>query len=150
MRAARRLEVAGTVYEAFAAWTSAGGLTLCYFMALGDESAGTVDRNDRRAVLEPAGDLAELSEGRLLELLAAAVPLTETERRFETPGDGSWLAQNVGPVWAEGVAAGLTGILFSDLAGSAERRQVAGGPIADLSEAELIELWTDSQEAPGV
>jgi hypothetical protein len=145
MRAGRRLTVDGSAYEVFDAWSSLGGLVLCYFAVSDGEAVEMTDRGDRRAALEPDEKLADLSEDRLVELLAKGAPLTATERRFETPDEGCWLAQNIGPVWAEGVAAGLTGILFTDLAGSAGRRQVAGGPIAAMSGDDLLGLWAEPQ-----
>ena len=147
MREGRRLVVDGSAFDAFDAWSGSGGLVLCYFVALDGEVIASTDRDDRRAALEPDEELADLSEERLAELLVAGVPLTGTERRFETPDGGCWLAQNIGPVWAEGVAAGLTGVLFTDLAGSAERRRVAGGPIAAMSGDDLLGLW-DNVPAP--
>lgn len=144
MRAGRRLTVDGSVYDAFAAWSSRGGLVLCYFVALDGDGVPQSDRDDRRALLGPEEEFAGLSEARLAELLATAAPLTVTERRFETPDEGCWLAQNIGPVWAEAVAAGLTGVLFTDLAGSVERRQAAAGSIAAMSVDDLLALWTET------
>ncbi len=148
MRARRRLAVDGAAYEALDAWSSASGLTLCYFRALDGESAETIDRGDRRAALEADEDLSETNEERLAELLGTGSPLTETERRIDTPDGGSWLVQSMGPVWAEGVAAGLTGVMFTDLTGSAPRVRVAGGPIVPLSTDELLALWAESLREP--
>jgi len=137
----RRLTVEGAEYEVFDAWSSAGGLVLCYFLALG---RAATDRSDRRAALEPGEQLAALDEARLIELLATGAPLTDTERRMTTPDGGCWLAQNIGPVWAEAAAAGLTGVLFTDLTGSDRRHRIAADSIASMSPDRLAGLWTES------
>ena len=144
MSRGRRIEKGGSAYEAHAAWSAADGTTLCYFAALEDES-GRGDRADRRALLESGESLSDLDDDRLGELLAEGAPLTATERRLETPDGGRWLAQSTGPVWAEGVAAGLTGVLFTDLRGSGERHRVGSGPIAGLAEDRLLRLWDEAR-----
>lgn len=141
----RRLETDGSAFEARDAWGAQSGMALCYFFALNGEAASLGDRGDRRAALEPGESLAEISEARLAELLNGAAPLTETERRFETSRGDHWLAQNIGPVWAEGVAAGLTGILFTALDGSGERLRTSGGPIVELARERLLELLTEAR-----
>ena len=140
----RTLATVTTEFDVVDAWRNHKGLGLCYFIAVNSDVPEDGDRSDLRAVLEADEALDSLSSERLQELFASGAPLTDTERRFETPNGGRWLAQSIGPVWAEGVATGLTGVLFTDLAGDSERRQTASGPIAAISDEELLRLWTEA------
>lgn len=120
------------------AWRGEGGHGLCHLFRLRDGETVEDDREDRRAALEPGERLEELEPERAAELVAAATPLTETERRFRDADGRAWLAQNSGPVWAgPGVAAGLTGIVFTALEGGGRRVEAPGGHVADLSPADL-------------
>lgn len=135
-RPERALRAEGAEYRAIEAWRGERGRALCYFLAAGDD-----DRRDRRALLEPGQLLAELSEERLGELFAAARRLTATERRFADRAGRPWLAQNIGPVWAEEtVAADITGVLFTSLEGPLERESVASGHVGSMETAELERL----------
>lgn len=134
----RRFRNAEREWLALEAWRGAGGYGLCYLVPLEGGRIPEGDREDRRALLGPGESLAGADEARLRRLLAEAVPLTETERRFADAGGRLWLAQGTGPVWAGGeVAAGLTGILFTALQGPAERHGAADGRLAGASAEEL-------------
>jgi hypothetical protein len=144
------METEGRRWRAVEAWRAESGLGLVYFLPL-DEGAGVAeeDREDRRAALEP-GETVEGLEGEALrERLGRATPLTGTERRFRAPDGRLWLAQSVGPVWADGVASGLTGLLFTALEGPAGRAIVGGGHAGEMSDGELAERWRRAVEGSG-
>ncbi len=148
-RPSRVVEADGKSWRAIEAWRGRAGHGLCYFLALDDEAPMAEDRADRRAVLEPGERLLALPDERLVVLLEESVPLTDTERRFADPDGRVWLAQNIGPVWAEGgVASGLTGVLFTSLEGPLERGSRPSGHLRELSARELRELL-DSARASG-
>lgn len=126
---------------------------LVHFLPLDGEDGAPADddRIDRRAGLERGRRLADLEPDELDELLASGTPLTDTERRFRAPDGRPWLAQSVGPVWAEGgVAAGMTGVLFSSLAGEVRRVRGPGDHVGRASDGELAGWWRDAAGAgPG-
>lgn len=141
VRPSRDVEADGESWRAIEAWRGRSGQALCYFIPLEGERPVAEDRRDRRTTLEPAERLLALPEERLVARLEEAVPLTDTERRFADPDGRGWLAQNIGPVWAEGdVAAGLTGVLFTSLEGPMERRSRPSGHLRELSLPELQTL----------
>lgn len=149
-RTARSVERGGDAYLAIEAWRGASRHGLCYFVKLGAPggSPDADDPGDRRAPLEPSERLVELSEQRLDELLKGAVPLTVTEHRFEAPDGRLWLAQSVGPVWAEsGVAEGMTGVLFTSLQGPRVRLEAEGGHVGRTGTGELVAAWRRAREA---
>lgn len=132
------------------AWRSSRDTVLVYFLPLeaGDGDPTEDDRLDRRAALAPGRRLEELDPAVLEELLEAGTPLTETERRFRAPDGRPWLAQSVGPVWAEGgVAGGLTGVLFSSLEGDVRRERGPGEHVGSASEDRLATWWRSAVEA---
>lgn len=142
-------------WRAVEAWRSAEGSVLVHLLPL-EGPEGTPaddDRLDRRAGLERGRRLADLDGEELEELRASATPLTGTERRFRAPDGRPWLAQSVGPVWAEGdVASGLTGVLFSALAGEVRRVRGAGGHVGRASDERLVAWWrraVEGQEGDG-
>lgn len=141
---------------ALEAWRGRDGRGLCYFLAAsddrpggdgpddgdgpgGDHRPGADDRRDRRAILEAGASFEGAAAAELKALLREAAALTATERRFADARGELWLAQNVGPVWAEGdVAAGLTGILFTRLTGRDRVRVSApGGHVGGMGEDDL-------------
>lgn len=137
-RPSRVVEADGAAWRLIEAWRGRAGQSLCYLLSLEDGVAAGDDRRDRRAVLEAAERLSDLPQERLAGLVEESVPLTDTERRFADPDGRIWLAQNVGPVWAEGdVASGLTGVLFTSLEGPMERWSRASGHLRKLSDPEL-------------
>lgn len=141
-RARRILESEDGRWRAVEAWRGRGGVALLYFLALDEGDVAADDDADRRASLGPDERLEELSEERLRERLAAATVLTGTERRFRAPDGAPWLAQSVGPVWAEGgVAGGLTGAVFTALEGEARRLAGGGGHVGEMDDAELAAAW---------
>lgn len=145
-----RFEADGRRWWGIEAWRGSADHGLCYFLPLDDGSVHPDDRTDRRAVLQPGERLGGLPEERLRELVAEAVPLTDTERRFRDAEGRLWLVQSVGPVWAEGgVAEGLTGVLFTSLEGPLERRARPGGRVAGLDGEMLGLLLSGSERAPG-
>lgn len=143
-RERRQFEAGGRRWRAVEAWRSSKGSSLVYFLPLArgsDRPAGD-DRLDRRAGLEPGRRLAELPAAELERLLEDGTGLTGTERRFRAPDGRPWLAQSVGPVWAEGgVAEGLTGVLFTSLAGEVRRARGAGEHVGEADEERLADWW---------
>lgn len=138
--AEREVRTGGVAYRALEAWRGAGGHVLCYFLALEDGAPAGDDRRDRRAALEPGERLTELPEGEARARAEGARPLTDTERRFHDAVGTTWLAQNVGPVWAEsGAAEGATGILFTSLGGPWRRAEAAGPHLGSVEEDDLRE-----------
>lgn len=138
-RATRQIQTEDGPYRAVEAWRSPRGEGLCYLVLLAEPGGEPADddRGDRRALLRPGEELGSLEEERLEEMVSGAVPLTRTERRF-TVGDELWLAQNVGPVWAEGgVAEGSVGILFTSLEGELRRGTSGGGLVTEMTADEL-------------
>lgn len=148
----RVVETGGGRWRAAEAWRGRGGVGLLYFVALADGEPTGDREGDRRASLEPDEQLGDLSKDALLERLEAGTPLTDTERRFRAPDGDLWLAQSVGPVWAEDdVAEGLTGIVFTALEGETRRATGAGGHVGEAGEAELVARWrsaVDDDRAP--
>lgn len=140
-RPMREFEAGERRWRVTVAWRAADGAGLCYFTAAG-EDADAGDGTDRRVRLEPGRKLAEVTESELTSLLAEAVPLTATERRFRAPDGRTWLAQNIGPVWAEEDAAeGATGILFTALEGLPSRGETRGGHVGPMGRDELVGAW---------
>lgn len=151
MTAARAVEAGGGRFRAVEAWRGeASGRGLCYFVALEGGEAAADDRRDRRAALGPDQRLEELSDRELEELLEEAAPLTETERRFRAPDGRLWLAQSVGPVWAEREPArGTTGLLFTALEGARERLRAQDGHAGRADLGELERRWRQATGADG-
>lgn len=141
-RGRRVVETNGDRFRAAVAWRGpASGRGLLYFVALEDGEPGD-DRRDRRAPLEPDRGLEDFTEEELRELLSEGEPLTGTERRFRGPDGRLWLAQSVGPVWAdEDPAEGSTGVLFTALEGPFERLRGPGAHAGALDGDELVALW---------
>lgn len=155
-RRTRVLETGGGPWRAVEAWRGASGHALAYFLPLAkpDDSGDPVvvedDDADRRAALEPGRTLEELSGEVLAELRESGTGLTGTERRFRAPDGRLWLAQSVGPVWAEGgVAAGLTGVLFTSLEGKPERGRGDGEHVGEAGDDELARWWRDALDREG-
>lgn len=142
-RSSRVVESGEGPFRALVAWRGrASDRALLYFLALDADAPDPDDRRDRRAPLGPGREPGDLSEEDLLELLAEAAPLTGTERRFRAPDGRLWLAQSIGPVWAdEEPAEGSTGLLFTSLEGASERLRAPGAHAGALEEAELADLW---------
>lgn len=141
-RPSREFDAGGVRWRAVAAWRGRSGHGLLYFLPLeGGEAAGD-DRRDRRALLEPGRELPGLGPEELEELRERGTPLTGTERRFRAPDGRLWLVQSVGPVWADdGVAEGLTGLVFTSLEGEAERLTAGGGHAGRATASELAARW---------
>lgn len=149
-RASRTVEREGRAYVALEAWRGGSGEGLCYFVQLDGPGGEPVeeDDGDLRAPLGPDEDLRVLSEDRLAELLEGATPLTVTERRFRAPDGRLWLAQSVGPVWAEdGVAEGITGVKFTSLQGPLDRVEAAGGHVGRMGRGALVAAWRRARDA---
>lgn len=146
-RTTREMEAGGRRWRAVEAWRGPAGWSLVYFLPRGDGAEagdGVVsdDGADRRAALGPGRTLSELDPDDLRELWEAGTGLTGTERRFRAPDGRWWLAQSVGPVWAEdGVAGGLTGVLFTRLEGPQRRVEGDGEHVGDAAAEELAGWW---------
>jgi hypothetical protein len=149
-RETRRLETGDRAWLVSEAWRGESGWGVAYFVALGSDAPLEDDRQDRSALLEPGARIADLEDAELGRLLEDAAGLTSTERRFRGPGGRVWLAQSRGPVWAEGgVAAGLTGLLFTSLEGPFERIEGPDGQAGDLDGAALVSRLGAARGAPG-
>lgn len=141
-REEREIASDGQRWRASVARRGPSGHALVYFVPLEDGEAAADDRRDRRAGLEPGRQLFDLEDDELEDRLEEGTPLTGTERRFRAPDGRLWLAQNVGPVWAdEDPAEGTTGIVFTSLEGAAERLAAADGHLDRMSASELADRW---------
>lgn len=141
-RDSRIVETSEGRWRALTAWRGRGDVGLLYFLRLEDGAPSDRTDEDRRASLEPGERLADIADDELRRRLSDGTPLTGTERRFRAPDGEQWLAQSVGPVWAEGdVAAGLTGVVFTALEG--ERRRLTGDGVhaGEADEAVLAGRW---------
>ena len=140
--AERRFRTDGVPWRATVVWRAQDGSGLCYFRAEEGEARGEEGAGDRRARLPADRSLGDLNEEELGELLSVAASLTATERRFVAPDGRDWLAQNIGPVWAEEEAAeGATGVLFTALDGAPDRARTGGGHVGRMSEDRLEAAW---------
>ena len=148
-RSTRVVENGEASFRAVVAWRGrSSDRGLLYFVALDGEGADPDDRRDRRALLEPGRALADLSDGELRERLEGGAPLTDTERRFRAPDGRLWLAQSIGPVWAdEDPAEGATGLLLTSLEGPHERLRAPGAHASEMEEDELADLWRAADTA---
>lgn len=148
-RAEAELEADGRRWRCVEAWRAQHGPGLLYFLPLEEdgEVAGD-DREDRRAALAADETLDALGSDELRERLERGTPLTVTERRFRAPDGRAWLAQSVGPVWADDVASGLTGLLFTALEGPQLRERTGGGHVGEMSASELARRWRRAVEGP--
>lgn len=134
-RPAVEVTLEGRSWRLIDAGRAPSGLGLGYFLPA-DGGEG-----DRRVALEPDAGVASLSGEALETLWQGAAPLTATERRFEDAGGDVWLAQSVGPVWAEaGTAADAVGIRLRCLTSVRPPVSRTGLTPATLSNAELVEL----------
>ena len=132
-RSSRRGRIDDVSWTLFDAGRTASGLGLGYFVR-DDAGAG-----DRRAALAPETRIAELDDGDFQRLWETGRPLTATERRLVDDDGAVWLAQSVGPVWADGgTAAGAVGVRLRCL--SAERPVVVlnGVVLAETPDADLL------------
>ena len=127
VRPQRSGRIDGAVWTLYDVGRAPSGLGLGYFVS--DDSA----MEDRRAAL-PAGLVpADLDDETFRALWEAGRGLTSTERRVVDGSGTIWLAQSVGPVWAEGgSAAGTVGVRL--------RCVSADGPVVELNGAKLSEM----------
>lgn len=146
----RTVETENGRWRALTAWRGRGDVGLLYFLRLEDGAPSERADEDRRASLEPGERLADLGDDELRRRLSDGTPLTATERRFRGPDGELWLAQSVGPVWAEGdVAAGLTGVVFTALEGEPRRLVGDGVHVGEVDEVALAERWRTAAEGDG-
>lgn len=132
----------GARWRAVPARRGRSGHTLVYFLPVEGDAVVDDDGRDRRAGLEPGRRLSDLDEDGLRTLLERGTRLTGTERRFRAPDGRLWLVQSVGPVWADdGVAEGLTGLVFTSLEGPPERLAAEGGHAGRMSPSDLSRSW---------
>ena len=119
-----------TLYEAARA---PSGLGLGYFVCDDPEVA------DRRTALPSEPALADLDDEALRSLWEAGRPLTRTERRVVDGGGAIWLAQSIGPVWAEGgSAADTVGLRLRCISAYRPVVELNGATLSDVSDAALI------------
>ena len=119
-----------TLYDAARA---PSGLGLGYFVCDDPEVA------DRRAALPARLALADLDDDAFRALWEAGRPLTSTERRVVDGSGAIWLAQGMGPVWAEGgSAAGTTGLRLRCISAHRPVVELNGTTLSGMSDAELI------------
>ncbi len=127
-------QVEGVAWQLFDAWRATSRLGLGYFIRE-DRAPG-----DRKVELRPGESVSDLDDAGFEELWGRAHELTPSERRVVDEEGAVWLAQGMGPVWAEGGAA-ANAIGFRLRCISADRRIVErkGKAPNEVSEAELIE-----------
>jgi hypothetical protein len=139
-RPSAEIEISGGRWVLFDAGRSPSGLGLGYF-AERTRSGWAGSETDRRVVLEPGEEVASLDEGRIRELWESGTPLTTTERRFVDDEGDLWLAQGVGPAWADrGTAEAAVGTRVRCVSSVATVIMVAGRGPADLSAEDLVGL----------
>ncbi len=150
-RRERELASGSGRYRAVVAWRGrVSGSGLLYFVAMDGDAPDPDDRRDRRAPLESGRTLDDIPEEELAEALEGGTPLTGTERRFRAPDGRLWLAQGVGPVWAdEDPAEGSTGLLLTALEGPVRRLEAEGGHPGRMDEGELSDAWRRAAPAEG-
>lgn len=142
-RRARELESGSGRFRAVVAWRGrASGSGLLYFVAMDGDAPDPDDRRDRRAPLDFERSLEDVPEDELAGALEGGTPLTATERRFRAPDGRLWLAQGVGPVWAdEDPAEGSTGLLLTALEGPVRRLEAEGGHPGRMDDGDLSDAW---------
>lgn len=119
-----------TLYEAARA---PSGLGLGYFVCGDPEVA------DRRTALPAGHALSDLDEEAFRALWGAGRTLTRTERRVVDGGGAIWLAQSMGPVWAEGgSAADTVGLRLRCISARRPVVELNGATLSGMSDAELI------------
>ncbi len=119
-----------TVYEAARARS---GLGLGYFVCDDPEVA------DRRTALPAGLALSDLDDEAFHALWEAGRPLTPTERRVVDGNGAIWLAQSMGPVWAEGGrAADAVGLRLCCISAHRPVVELNGATLSEMSDAELI------------
>lgn len=119
-----------TMYEAARA---PSGLRLGYFVCDDPDVA------DRRTALPAGLALSDLDDEAFRELWEAGRPLTPTERRVVDGNGAIWLAQSMGPVWAEGgSAADTVGLRLRCISAHRPVAELKGATLSELSDAELI------------
>lgn len=142
-RARRRGAIDGTAWTLYDLGRAASGLGLGYFVR-DDLGAG-----DRRAALAPGVRVGELDDEAFRRLWETARPLTPTERRLVDDGGAVWLAQGVGPVWADGGAAvGSVGIRLRCISTERPVVELNGAILAETPDAELVAHARDRQGVP--
>jgi len=122
-----------------AAWTlydaarAPSGLGLGYFVCDDPKMA------DRRTTLPAGLAVADLDDEAFRALWEAGRPLTPTERRVVDGSGAIWLAQSMGPVWAEGgSAADTVGVRLCCISAHRPAVELNGATLSEMSDAELI------------
>lgn len=119
-----------TLYEAA---RGPSGLGLGYFVCDDPTVA------DRRTALPAGLALSDLDDEAFGALWEAGRPLTPTERRVVDGSGAIWLAQSMGPVWAEGgSAAGTVGLRLCCISAQRAVVELHGATLSEISDAELI------------
>ena len=132
-RPRRSGRIDGAEWTLYDAARAPSGLGLGYFVCDDPEVA------DRRAALPAGLALSDLDDEAFRALWEAGRPLTATERRVVDGSGAVWLAQGMGPVWAEGgSAAGTTGLRLRCISAHRPVVELNGATLSGMSDAELI------------
>ena len=132
-RARRSGRIDGASWTLYDAGRAPSGLGLGYFVCGDPEVA------DRRAALPAGQALSDLDDEAFRALWEAGRPLTSTERRIVDGSGAIWLAQGMGPVWAEGgSAAGTTGLRLRCISDHRPAVELNGAALSGMSDAELV------------
>ena len=139
-RPSRPVTIEGASWTLFDAGRASSGIGLGYFAA--GQDAG----RDRRVELDPGTDVSALDDDAVAELWARGYGLTVTERRFTDDEGVIWLAQSVGPVWADGgVAAGIIGTRLRCISHDRPVVEKRGLALGTASDGDLIEAVTPEE-----
>ena len=131
-RPRRSGRIDGAAWTLYDAARAPSGVGLGYFVC--DDSG----MGDRRAALPAGLALADLDDDAFRALWEAGRPLTSTERRVVDDSGAIWLAQGVGPVWAErGSAAGTTGLRLRCISAQCPVVELYGATLSEMSDTEL-------------
>lgn len=132
-RARRPGTIDGASWTLYEAARAPSGLGLGYFVCDDPEVA------DRRTALPAGLALSDLDDESFRALWGAGRPLTRTERRLVDGGGAIWLAQSMGPVWAEGgSAADTVGLRLRCISARRHVVELNGATLSGMSDAELI------------
>ncbi len=144
-RPRRSGSIDGASWTLYAAARAPSGLGLGYFVCDDPERA------DRRTALPAGPALPDLDDEAFRALWEAGRELTRTERRISDGTGAIWLAQSMGPVWAEGgSAADTVGLRLRCITDECPVVELNGATLSEMSDAELIARIGAPQGPEGV